>query len=178
MVSFNYTLVNYFSLLFLYLFFFFSNFVSNIDQWGTKTNKSKTSLIIILHKIIFLWVCKRLVNTWKMLINYSKTLVSFSNTLVNYSSFLFLYLFFLLFCIKYWSRGTKANKSNTSLIIILHKIRFLRVCKTLVNFNKILANFSNTLVKWDTWQIPAATVFGMGYVTNSTFLPVLMGKVC
>ena len=25
---------------------------------------------------------------------------------------------------------------------------------------------------------PAATVFGMGYVTNSTFLPVLMGKVC
>lgn len=25
---------------------------------------------------------------------------------------------------------------------------------------------------------PAAIVFGMGYVTNSAVLPVLMGKVC
>lgn len=25
---------------------------------------------------------------------------------------------------------------------------------------------------------PAAIVFGMGYVTNSAILPVLMGKVC
>jgi len=27
-------------------------------------------------------------------------------------------------------------------------------------------------------QKPAAIVFGMGYVTNSAILPVLMGKVC
>ena len=102
LVNFSNMLINYFILLFLCLFFFFSNLASNIDQEGIKTIKSNTSLIIILHKIKFLRVCKTLVNIWKTLVNSSKTLVSFNITLVNYFSSLFLCLFFIFkFCINY-----------------------------------------------------------------------------
>ena len=105
LINFSNTLVNYFSLLFLCLFFF-SNFVSNIDQGGTKMNKSNTSLIIIFYKIRFLRVCKMLVNTWKMLVNSSKMLVNFSNMLVNYFSLLFLCLFLFSNFVSNIDKGT------------------------------------------------------------------------
>ena len=131
-------------------FFLFSNFVSNIDLGDTKKNKSNTSLINIFYKIIFLRVCKTLINTWKTLVNYSKMLVSFSNMLLNYSCLLFLCFFFFFsnFVSNIDPGDTKKNKSNTSLIIIFHKIIFLRVCKMLVNTCKMLVNSGVLLKRW------------------------------